>query len=202
MANGGCCVSRVGFLHHEGSHRFTDNVTASQYYALFTRCFDFITLQQFEYAVRSGRYVTGQSDRHASYVNGMETVYVFAIVDGFDYFLFGDVLGQRELYDEAVHVGIFVKFAYFGQAFTFAATYVSLPPSCPTRIAAKWGRLPPLATISATSSAISCFTCSEMAFPSIRVMFNSILVMGKSRIICRTLQVKGKERKELVFVKS
>ena len=49
----------------------------------------------------------------------METVYVFAIVDGFDYFLFGDVLGQRELYDEAVHVGIFVKFAYFGQQFVF-----------------------------------------------------------------------------------
>ena len=49
----------------------------------------------------------------------METVYVFAIVDGFDYFLFGDVLGQRELYDKAVHVGIFVKFAYFGQQFVF-----------------------------------------------------------------------------------
>ena len=36
---------------------------------------------------------------------------------------------------------------------------------------------------SATSAAISCFTCSEMAFPSIRVIFSEyLLVMDKSKI--------------------
>src|SRR5574344_527496 len=50
---------------------------------------------------------------------------------------------------------------------TLFFTYVSLPPSWPTMITAKCGIFPPLALISATSAAISSFTCCEMAFPSI-----------------------------------
>ena len=47
----------------------------------------------------------------------MEAVDVFAVVDGFDYLLLGDVFGQRKLYDEAVDVGIFIQLAYFVQQF-------------------------------------------------------------------------------------
>ena len=53
------------------------------------------------------------------------------------------------------------------QSFILKATYDSLPPSCPTRTAARCGALFPEETICFTSSAISAFTCSEMALPSI-----------------------------------
>ena len=40
----------------------------------------------------------------------METIYVLAVVNSFDDFLFGDVLRKRELHDESVHIGILVEF--------------------------------------------------------------------------------------------
>lgn len=52
------------------------------------------------------------------------------------------------------------------QALTLWATYVSLPPSWPTSMAAKWGRFSPRATISATSVAISRLMSSAIFFPS------------------------------------
>jgi 5,10-methylene-tetrahydrofolate dehydrogenase/methenyl tetrahydrofolate cyclohydrolase len=55
-----------------------------------------------------------------------------------------------------------------------AAILVGHDGGSETYVAAKWGRLPPLATISATSAAISCLTCSDIAFPSISCIMQGI----------------------------
>ena len=43
----------------------------------------------------------------------MEAVDILAVVYGLDDLLFGDVLRQRQLHDESVHVVVVVKAAYF-----------------------------------------------------------------------------------------
>ena len=45
----------------------------------------------------------------------MEAIYVLAIVDGFYYLLLADVLGQRQLHDETIHLGVAVEAVYLGQ---------------------------------------------------------------------------------------
>ena len=58
VAYGYCGIARIGFLHHQGSHRFADNITASEYDAFFSGSFYVITFQQFEDAVGSSGYIT------------------------------------------------------------------------------------------------------------------------------------------------
>ena len=54
---------------------------------------------------------------------------------------------------------------------------------------------PPRATISATSVVISCFTCSEIAFPSISVIFNIIvLVIIYMALFAKIGQITNKEK--------
>ena len=50
---------------------------------------------------------------------GMEAVYVLAVVDGLDDLLLIDMLGQRELHDEAIDIGILVQFVNTGQKLLF-----------------------------------------------------------------------------------
>ena len=50
----------------------------------------------------------------------METVHILTVVDGFNHFLLGDMLGQGKLYDETVHIRILVQFAYLGEQFLFS----------------------------------------------------------------------------------
>lgn len=69
---------------------------------------------------RRGGQVRGQARDHASGVDRMETVHVFARVDRFDHFLFRDVFRQGQLYDESVHVGIVVQFGDFSEQVDFA----------------------------------------------------------------------------------
>ena len=54
-------------------------------------------------------------------------------------------------------------------ASTLFFTYVSLPPSCPTRMAARCGRFFPCATRSSTSCLISSLILAAVALPSINV---------------------------------
>ena len=91
MAYGYCGIARIGFLHHQGSHRFADNIAASEYDALFSGSFYVITFQQFEDAVGSSGYITRKSDGHTAYVDRVEAVYIFTVINRFDYFLFGDM---------------------------------------------------------------------------------------------------------------
>ena len=49
----------------------------------------------------------------------METVHVLAVVYRLDDLLLGNVLGQRQLHDESVHVGIGIEFVHLGQQFFF-----------------------------------------------------------------------------------
>ena len=96
-------------LHHELSHGLTHNVRAAEDDTLLAAGLNAVTLQQRDDAEGRGRDETRQADGHATYVDGVESVHVLAIVDGFDDFLLRDVLGQWELHDEAIHVGVFVE---------------------------------------------------------------------------------------------
>lgn len=49
----------------------------------------------------------------------MKAVHILAVVDGFNHFLLGDMLGQGKLYDETVHIRILVQFAYLGKQLLF-----------------------------------------------------------------------------------
>ena len=65
------------------------------------------------------------------------------------------------------------------QAITLFLTYVSLPPSCPTSTAARWGRLPPAATMCFTRSAISALIVAAVAFPSMMIVSISVFLLKK-----------------------
>ena len=49
----------------------------------------------------------------------METVDILAVVDGLDDLLLIDMLGQRELHDEAIDIGVLVQFVNTGQKLLF-----------------------------------------------------------------------------------
>ena len=96
-------------LHHQLGHRLSHNVRATQNHAFLSACLNAITAQERQNSQRCGRDETRQSDGHTAHVNRVEAVYVLAIVNGFNDALLVDMLGQRQLYDEAVHVGIVVQ---------------------------------------------------------------------------------------------
>ena len=74
-----------------------------------------IAFEQLHDAGRGSRYEAGQADRHAAYVDGVEAVDIFAVVDGLDDALLGDVLGQRQLHDKSVDIGVVVQPLYLLQ---------------------------------------------------------------------------------------
>jgi hypothetical protein len=119
MADGDGGIA-VALLHHELGHGFADDVAAPEDDALFAGGGDVIALQEGEDAFWRGGDIAWQSDCHAPHVDGMEAIDIFAVVDGFDDFLFGDVLGQGELHDETVDVGVVVELMHFVEQFSFA----------------------------------------------------------------------------------
>ena len=84
----------VLLLHHELCHGFAYDVAAAQDDALAPAGLDVVAAEQFKDAFRRGGDVAGQSDGHASHVDGVEAVHVLAVVDGLDDLLFRDVLRQ------------------------------------------------------------------------------------------------------------
>ena len=84
-------IARIGFLHHQGSHRFADDIATSEYNTFFAGSLYFVTFQQFEDTVGSSGYIARKSDGHTAYVDRVEAVYIFTVINRFDYFLFGDM---------------------------------------------------------------------------------------------------------------
>ena len=117
MADGYGAVTGVGFLHEQAGHGLAYDVAASQYYGFLAAGLDIVALKQFHDAVGCGRYEAGQTDAHAAHVDGVETVNVLAVVNSLDYVLLVDVLGQGELDDESVYVGIVVEFGNLCQKY-------------------------------------------------------------------------------------
>ena len=97
-------------LHHELSHRLTNDVGTSKDDALLTTGLDVIALQQGNDAQRRCRNEARQTNRHTAHVDGMETVDILTIVDGLDNLLLVDVLGQGELNDKAIDIVVVVQF--------------------------------------------------------------------------------------------
>ena len=93
MANGHGGIAGVGLLHHEGSHRLAHDVAAAQDDAFLARGLYVVALEQLQYAVGCGRHEAGEPDGEAAYVDGVEAVYILAVVDGLDDALLVDVAG-------------------------------------------------------------------------------------------------------------
>ena len=86
---------------------------------MFTASRNLVTPQQLQDASRSCRHETGETDRHTTHIDRMETIYILTVVDRFDNLLFWDMFRKRELYDKTIHVRIVVQFVHFTKKFFF-----------------------------------------------------------------------------------
>ena len=119
MADRHGSVARISLLHHEHRHGFAHDVATSQHDTFLSLGLNLITLQQFQNSVRSSRHITRQADGHPTYVDGMETVHILAVIDGLDDLLLGNVLRERQLDDESVYIVILIQLTHLGQQFLF-----------------------------------------------------------------------------------
>ena len=72
-------------------------------------------LQQGKNTQRSGRDETRQTYSHATYIDGMKTVHILAIINGHDDFLLVNMGRKRQLHDEAIYIFILVQLVHTGQ---------------------------------------------------------------------------------------
>ena len=90
-------------------HRFAHDIASAQYDTLLATCLNIIALEQSNNAQWCGRNEARQSNSHTSYVDGMESIHILSIVDGFNHFLLINMFGQWQLYNESIYIGIFVQ---------------------------------------------------------------------------------------------
>ncbi len=79
---------------------------------MFTFGLDSVAFDQVHDSSRGRASETRQADGKTAYVDRMEAVHVLTEIDGIGNFLLVDVLRQRQLDYESVHVGILVEFFY------------------------------------------------------------------------------------------
>ena len=73
--------------------------------------------QQFENAFGSGGDKAGKTDGHPSDIDGMESIDVLAVIDGFDDALLADMTWERKLHDEAIDAVVMVQLVDATQKF-------------------------------------------------------------------------------------
>ena len=216
MADGDGGIAVV-LLHHELCHGFANDVAAAKDDALLAGGLDVVALEELKDALGGGGDEAGQSDGHAADVDGVESVDVLAEVDGLDYLLLVDVARQRKLHDKSVDISVLVEFVNLveqlllgdvvlkaeqggGEAAFLAGEHLvgyvfSLPPSWPTSMAARWGRLPPRATMSDTCWAISALMVAAVCFPSIscmgRIWYLKFEIYCQVRMWTRAAELRG-----------
>ena len=99
----------IFLLHHELCHWLAHDVGTSEDNTLLSAGRDVVTLQERYDAQWGSGDEARESDGHASHIDGMEAVNILAVVDGLDNLLLVDMLRQRQLYYEAVNVGIVIE---------------------------------------------------------------------------------------------
>ena len=114
MAHGNRGIS-ILLLHHQLGHRLAHDVASAQDNTLLTAGFYLIMLQQGEDSKRSSRDETRHTQRHSTHIHGMEAIHILAIVYRHGNLLLVDVLRQRQLHDETIHVSILVELIYTQQ---------------------------------------------------------------------------------------
>ena len=105
MADGDGAV--YAFLRQQDAHGSSHDVAAPDDDGVLAGGRDVVAAD--EDALRRGRHERRRAYGHAAHVLRVESVHVFARVDGFGHFLFRDVLGQRQLHDESVHIRVGVE---------------------------------------------------------------------------------------------
>ena len=96
-------------MHEQLGKRLAHDVAAADNHGSAAGGGYSVAAEQCDDAGGSGREEARKAYRHASDVDGVESVDVFAVVDGFDSFLLVDVARQGELYDESVGPGVVVE---------------------------------------------------------------------------------------------
>ena len=119
MAHGDSGVA-ILLLHHQLGHRFAHDVASAQDDAFLATGRDVVMLQEGKDAQRRGRDEARHAQCHASHVYGMETIHILAIVYRHGHLLLVNMLRQRKLHDESVHILILVQPVNAGQEFLFS----------------------------------------------------------------------------------
>ena len=116
MANRYCGIT-ILLLHHQLSHRLTNDVRTSEDDTLLAAGLNVITLQKRDDTKRGGRDETRQTNRHTSHVDGMETIDILTIVNRLDDLLLVDMLRQGQLHDEAIDIVVLIQLIDTSQQF-------------------------------------------------------------------------------------
>src|SRR5205807_9480323 len=89
-------------VHKEKRHGLADDVAAAEDDGVSALDLDFVAAQNFHAARGSARDQAGTSADEAAEIDGVEAVHIFGGVDGFKNALGIDLLGKRELDENAV----------------------------------------------------------------------------------------------------
>ena len=128
MAHGDRGIA-ILLLHHQLCHRLADDVGTPQDDTFLAAGLYVITVQQREDAQRCGRNEAWKANGHTPHIDGMEAVYILAVIDGLNDFLLVDMLRQRQLDDEAVYIGILIQLAHTSKQLSFGHV-IFIPDEC------------------------------------------------------------------------
>ena len=107
------------FLQHQLHHWFSHDVAAPHNHTFFATCRNTVTTEEGENPQRCCTHKSWQTDEHFSHIDGMETIDIFARIDGFNDPLLIDVSRQGELHYKTVYRFIFVHQTNTFQQFEF-----------------------------------------------------------------------------------
>ncbi|EJX01956.1 hypothetical protein EVA_09938 [gut metagenome] len=116
VANGHRRITML-LLHHQLRHRFAHNIGTAQHHTLLSAHGDVVTLEQFENAQGRCRDIAWETDGQTTYIDGMETIHILAVVDRLDDALLVDMLRQRQLHNKAVHFVVVIQAVDTSQEF-------------------------------------------------------------------------------------
>ena len=117
MADGDGGVAHGRFLDQQVGDGLADDVAAADDDDLGAVELDAAADQELEDAVGRAGQIGLLPDDHAADIDGMEAIDILGRIDGQQDFVFVDMLGQRELHEDAVDAGVFVEAVDQGQQF-------------------------------------------------------------------------------------
>ena len=120
MADGDRGIGTGLLLDQDGHQRLTDQVAAPA----DDHVFPFGTVAAADEQLLHAMWRAGQEvrfpDQHPADVDGVESVHVLQRVDGIQNLIFVNVLGQRQLHQDAMESEVAVEFGYPGQKLLLA----------------------------------------------------------------------------------
>ncbi len=107
-----CAVAWIGISAHQDTHWTTDYVAPADYnYVLFACGIEYHIPAASRMLPKGSPEQIGKGAHHAAQIDGMETVYIFSVVDCFSYLLRIDVFKKGKLNYKSIHACVLVNFS-------------------------------------------------------------------------------------------